>query len=64
MHGQTIQYGRRGDRLSETNYKDNRTHGSMIIYGKRDKVIYHAVYKNGTLDEVLIEKGGGATRKR
>ena len=64
LHGQTIQYGRHGAKMSETNYKINKMHGAMIIYGKRDKVIYHAIYKDGNLEEVVVSKGGQPKLRR
>lgn len=36
----------------------------MIVYGKRNKVIYHAAYKNGNLEKVIIERGQSTLKAR
>ena len=64
LNGKTTQYSRRGKKLSETSYKSNKRHGPMIIYGKRNKVIYHAVYKNGNVDKVITERGQPTLQSR
>ena len=36
-----------GNKIGETNYKENKKHGDMMLFSKKGKLIYHVIYKDG-----------------
>ena len=56
LNGKSVQYSRRGQPMSEVNYKDNKKHGDMKAFGRRGQVLLHVIYKEGRLDKDVIRK--------
>ena len=56
MDGKSEFFGRKGNKIGETNYKENKKHGDMMLFSKKGKLIYHVIYKEGVKTRDVIKK--------
>ena len=56
MDGKSEFFGRKGNKIGETNYKENKKHGDMMLFSKKGKLIYHVIYKEGVKSRDVIKK--------
>jgi antitoxin component YwqK of YwqJK toxin-antitoxin module len=47
LDGLMVEYGRNGEKISETNYSNGLKNGKLKMFDKKGKVILEKTYENG-----------------